>query len=103
MIHQSPGSPEHVPHVGAGDDLQAAAAHPGLEGQLQVLCAPDVEARVVIAQPPEEFSVNAEQSSGNGRGVGGGPGVNTPLVLMMTHPSMLFIYIPPLSLTQCSI
>ena len=68
-------------HVAAGDDLQAAAAHPRLEGQLEVLRAPDVKAGVIIPESPEEVPVDTEQSSSNGGGVGGGPGVATPLVL----------------------
>lgn len=57
--------------MGAGYDLQSAAAHPGLEGQLQVLAAPDVKARVVGAQSIEELPVDGEESTGHGGRVDG--------------------------------
>ena len=41
--------------MGAGDNLKGAATHPGLEAQLEVLGSPDVEARVVGAQPLKEL------------------------------------------------
>ena len=59
-------SPEDVSYMGAGEDLQPAAAHPGLEAQLEVLAAPDVEAGVVAAQPLEEVPVYGEEAPGHG-------------------------------------
>lgn len=58
---------EDVSDMGAGYNLQGAAAHPGLEGQLQILAAPDVESGIVGAQAIEELPVDGEQSSGHGR------------------------------------
>ena len=55
--------------VGAGDDLQRAAAHPGLEAQLEVLPAPDVEAGVVAAELLEELPVDGEEAAGHGGAV----------------------------------
>lgn len=62
---------EDVAHMGAGHNFESAAAHPGLEGQLQILTAPDIKARVVGAQPFEELAVYREQSSGHGWRVDG--------------------------------
>lgn len=35
---------EYVAHMGAGHNFESAAAHPGLERQLQILAAPDIKA-----------------------------------------------------------
>ena len=37
-------APENVADMRAWDDFEGAPTHPGLEAQLQVFCAPDVEA-----------------------------------------------------------
>ena len=37
-------------HPGAGHNLDGSAAHPDLEGELQLLPAPDLHAVVVVAQ-----------------------------------------------------
>ena len=55
--------------MGAGEDLQPAAAHPGLEAQLEVLAAPDVEAGVVPAELLEELPVDGEEAAGHGGAV----------------------------------
>ena len=73
-------------HVGAGHDLQRPPAHPRLEGQLQVLPAPDVEPRVVGAQAFEELPVNGEESAGHGWAVDGLGWVATPGLLPSRHP-----------------
>ena len=52
--------------MAAGDDLEGAAAHPGLEGELEVLAAPDVEAGVVGAEALEELAVDGEEAAGHG-------------------------------------
>ena len=52
--------------VAAGHDLQRAAAHPSLEGQLEVLAAPDVEAGVVGAEALEELAIDGEEAAGHG-------------------------------------
>ena len=52
--------------MGARDNLQGAATHPGLEGELEVLAAPDVEAVVVGTESVKELFVDAEQPSGHG-------------------------------------
>lgn len=62
---------EYVAHMGAGHNLESAAAHPGLEGQLQILAAPDIEARVVSAQSFEELAVYRKQTSSHCRRVDG--------------------------------
>ena len=73
--------PEDVAHMGAGHDLQGAATHPGLEGELQVLSAPDIEARIVATQPLEEGSVDGEEAAGHGGAVDG-LGLVAPAVLL---------------------
>lgn len=45
----------------AGHDFECATAHPRLEGQLQILTAPDIEAGIVGAQTLEELTVDGEQ------------------------------------------
>jgi len=57
--------PENVAYVGAGHYLQGAAAHPGLEGQLQILAAPDIEAGIIGAQAIEELPVDGEETAGH--------------------------------------
>ena len=66
--------------VGAGDDLERAAAHPRLEAELEVLAAPDVETVVVGPEPVEELLVDAEQSPGHG---GRGHGLRRVRVLLL--------------------
>ena len=70
-----------MPHVGAGHDLQRAAAHPRLEGQLQVLTAPNIEPRVVGTQPFKELPVDGKESAGHGRAVDRLGGVATARLL----------------------
>ena len=72
---------KHVSHVAAGDHLERAPAHPRLQGQLEVLGTPDVKTGIIFPQPLEIFLVNAEQPSRHRRGVGGGPGVDSPSIL----------------------
>ena len=92
-------SPEDVPNMGAGDNLKGAATHPGLEAQLEVLGSPDVEARVVGAQPLKELrgirylgivqvvlphiSVNGEESASHGGAVSRFPSVGSSLSLVL--------------------
>ena len=85
--------PEDVADVAAGHDLQRAAAHPRLEGQLEVLAAPDVEAGVVSAESLEELAVYGEETSGHG-GTGdrlGGAVVLLPLAIGNAVPVELQI------------
>ena len=85
--------------MGAGDNLKGAATHPGLEAQLEVLGSPDVEARVVGAQPLKELkgimnlgiirvvlphiSVNGEESASHGGAVSRFPSVGSSLSLVL--------------------
>lgn len=65
---------EDVAHVGARHDLQGAPAHPRLEGELEVLAAPDVEAGVVGPEALEEGLVDGEETARHGgrlHGLGG--------------------------------
>ena len=41
--------PENVSYVRARDNLQGSAAHPNSEGELQILPAPNIHARIVGA------------------------------------------------------
>ena len=50
----------------ARNNLKDASAHPGLEAQLQVLPAPDVEAVIVSSQTVEELLADAEESASHG-------------------------------------
>lgn len=52
-------------YVGTGHYLQGAAAHPGLEGQLQIFAAPDIETGIIGAQAIEELPVDGEETAGH--------------------------------------
>lgn len=60
---------EYVAHVRARYNFQGTSTHPRFEGQLEILATPNVEARVVRAQPVEERLVNGEQAAGHCRGM----------------------------------
>lgn len=80
----SPGHlppPEDVPDVRAGNNFEGSSAHPGLEGKLEVLAAPDVESGVVGAQLLEEVLVDGEESAGHRRRPDRLRGVPVPLFL----------------------
>ena len=87
--------------MGAGDNFEGAATHPGLEAQLKVLGSPNVEARVVGAQPLKELIgikylkylvmrvvsphifVNGEESASHGGTVSWLPSVGSSLSLVL--------------------
>lgn len=54
-----------------GHDLEGAAAHPNLEGELKVLGAPHVETRVVHFELHKVAFADREGASGHGRAFNG--------------------------------
>ena len=83
-----------VADVGAGDDLQRAAAHPRLEGELQVLPAPDVEPGVVGSQPLEKLAVDGEQSARHRRAPDRLGGMGVPRLFPGRHGVPVELEVP---------
>lgn len=57
--------PEYMADMRARNDFQRTAAHPCLERQLQILTAPNIEARIVRAQALEKLTIDGEQTAGH--------------------------------------
>ena len=75
--------PEDVAHMRARDNLQGAATHPGLKGELEVFPAPDIEARIIAPELFEKISVDSEQTPRHGGAVHGFCLVTSPVLFSL--------------------